>query len=100
MTCHEATNSKGVVVKSGSYWTVDSPANDIYPDQTWIMKIDHILDNHLVSVAWVNWKRKGVGFGNCSRMLDDFGTSWLRKATPEEITYFDKRMEKYKGRWI
>jgi hypothetical protein len=84
-------NKHGVEVKSGDFWTMDSPANKYFPDKTWIMRIDYIQENGLVPVDYVNWKKKGKG-RSYSRMKDDFG-SWLslRKSTEEEIKYFLKR---------
>ncbi|MFO1442937.1 hypothetical protein KDN24_06865 [Bacillus sp. Bva_UNVM-123] len=89
----EKVNKYGVTVKSGDYWTMHSPANKYFPDNTWIMRIDYIQENGLVPVDYVNWKKKGKG-RSYSRMISDFG--WLeslKPSTEEEIKYFNKRMK-------
>ena len=86
-------NKKGIEVKVGDYWIMVCPPNMVRRyDETWIMKITNIQDNGLVPVRYVNWKRKGKGM-SYSRMISDFGFfSNLRKATINEMKYFDDRI--------
>lgn len=86
-------NKHGVEVVAGDYWVMDCPPNSVRKDdETWIMKIIQIQKNGLVPVHYVNWKRKGVGISE-SRTVDDFGEmSSLRRATDEEIKYYNRRV--------
>ena len=88
-------NKHGVGVEVGQYWTMVVPPGEFFvKDESWIMKIVRVQENGLVPVEYVNWKRNGKGTSN-SRMLSDFGEmKQLRRATQEEIEYFDKRWNK------
>lgn len=85
-------NKNGIELAVGDYWTMVCPKNTFRKkDESWILKIFAIQPNGLVPVKYVNWKRNGKGF-SFSRMVEDFGKiSNLRKATEEEIKYFEKR---------
>lgn len=86
-------NKYDIEINSGDYWTMHSPANNYFSDHTWIMKINRIQHNGLVSVDYVNWKRKGGGKNNYSRMVEDFGgIKNLLPSTNEEIDYFNRRI--------
>lgn len=86
---------QGNLVNVGDYWFMDASSEVIYKEKrSWVMRIKTVQSNGLVPVEYVNWKRSGGGV-SYSRMKDDFGKlSNLRKATKEEVDYFNKRWEK------
>ena len=85
-------NQHNVVVRAGEYWTHEEQL--LSDGHIRIMQIESITKKTgAVIVQSVKFKRKGTGVFY-SYHIDDFGKiSGLRRATPEEIAYFEKRLK-------
>nr|WP_321303364.1 hypothetical protein [uncultured Trichococcus sp.] len=100
----EVTNKRGITIKVGQVWFMESPASEqwpkAFPESSW-MFIVRSVDRGMVQGPSVNWKRKGVGAW-VSRELEEFTPGYfgdrhgLRLATDDEVKYFFKRAPGYK----
>lgn len=105
---NKVTNKYGEIIQVGDILFMESPASlkwpRTFPESSWMFLVRSV-DSKYMQGPSVNWKRKGKGY--VSREIDELGElrfstkddnrfHGLRKATPEETTYFFKRAPEYK----